>query len=326
MSELRVGVIGLGVMGKNHARVLRTVAGVRVIGACDPFAGDEDIPIPVFRSFDELLSHGPDYCVVAVPTSHHFEVGMTLANAGVSALIEKPVAIDMASANTLATAFRSAGLVAGVGHVERYNPALREAQRRIALGELGELIQISTVRQGPFPGRLQDVGVALDLATHDVDLTSWIAQSGYRAVGAYASRLSDHEHEDLLTVVGQLRNGVVVNHVINWLSPKKERRTLVTGTRGVFQIDTLSSDLIFYENGSVPNEWNQVAQFRGITQGNIIQYAFPKREPLLLEHEAFRDAVLGVGSDIVTLDEGARTLEVALGALTSARLGETVEV
>ena len=115
---------------------------------------------------------------------------MQLAEAGVHALIEKPVAPDAASARRIAQAFTSRGLVACVGHIERYNPALQEMRRRLANGELGELYQIATRRQGPFPERIADVGVVLDLATHDVDLTAWVAKRPYASLSARTAHRS----------------------------------------------------------------------------------------------------------------------------------------
>jgi len=326
MIELRAGVVGLGVMGRNHARVLSSLDGVKFVGACDPFTVSREHPFEVYRELGHLIEQGMDYCVVAVPTSEHLNVGLELANARVATLIEKPIAIDLISAENLRLAFQRNGILAGVGHIERYNPAAQEARRRIEMGQLGEIIQIATSRQSPFPGRLQDVGVSLDLATHDIDLTAWLTSSDYSLVTAHSRRLSGHKHEDLLSVIAKLTNGVVANHIINWLSPRKERRVSITGERGMFQIDTLTSDLTFFENGSVPHEWGQVAQFRGISQGDVIQYAFPKREPLVLEHEAFRDALMGAQSEIVSLESATMTLKVALAALESSEADTAIHL
>lgn len=326
MRELRSGIVGLGSMGRNHVRVLSSLEGFQLVGVFDRGYLDEQLPVKMLPSLEDLLSLELDYCVVAVPTAEHLSVGLALAEARVPTLIEKPIAVDRPSAERLIDAFAVAGVIAGVGHIERFNPAAQEARRRIDSGQLGELIQIATVRQGPFPGRFQDVGVGLDLATHDIDLASWIAQSHYRSVMAHARQLPGHPHEDLLAIVGSLSSQVVTSHVINWLSPRKERQVTIIGERGLLQIDTLSSDLTFFENGSVPNEWGQVAQFRGISQGDVTRYAFPKREPLVLEHEAMRDAILGEPAEIVSLEDAARTLHVALSALASAELGSVVAV
>ncbi|GGL85725.1 hypothetical protein GCM10010038_14590 [Glutamicibacter protophormiae] len=215
-------------------------------------------------------------------------------------------------------AFRDAGLVGAVGHIERFNPALQELRRRIERGELGALYQIQTRRQGPFPSRISDVGVAKDLASHDVDLTAWVVQSEYEYVFAQTAFKSGRAHEDMIAITGRTQSGVIVNNLVNWLSPMKERLTVVTGEKGAFVADTATGDLTFYANGTIPLEWDTVSSFRGVSEGDVTRYSYPKREPLRVEHENFRDAVLGRPSDIVTMEQGQRTLLVVESALEAA--------
>lgn len=325
MAVLRAGLVGLGMMGRNHARVLSSLEGVDLVVAADP-AGDVHgaVPqLPVVDSPAELLSYDLDYAVVAVPTAHHYEIALCLADAGVHALIEKPLTVDVGAALALARAFELAGLVGAVGHVERYNAALQQARTRIARGDLGEVYQITTRRQGPFPGRIADVGVILDLATHDIDLTAWVAQHPFQSIAAQTAHRSGRPQEDLVALTGRLADGTVTNHLVNWLSPLKERVTTITGERGTLVVDTITADLTLFVNGSIPTE-GALSRFRGVSQGDVTRFAFPKREPLRVEHENFRDAVLGRDADIVTLTEGAATLAVANAAAQAAATGETV--
>ncbi|NBE50237.1 Gfo/Idh/MocA family protein [Streptomyces boluensis] len=318
---LRAGLVGLGAMGRNHARVLSSLDGVELVGVMDP-AGDSAGAArgaPVVATLPELLALGLDYAVVACPTALHEEVGLGLAGAGVCALIEKPLAHTAAAARRLADAFDAAGLVAGVGHIERFNPALQSLRSRLEAGELGELFQVVTRRQGPFPRRIADVGVVKDLATHDIDLTSWVTGCDYASVTARTVCKSGRPHEDMVAVVGELSDGTMVSHLVNWLSPLKERFTAVTGQRGCFIADTLTADLTFHANGALDTEWEALSAFRGAAEGDMVRYAILKREPLFVEHERFRDAVEGKDADIVTLDQGLRTVEVAEAVLDSAR-------
>ena len=328
MGNLRAGVVGLGVMGRNHARVLSTLEGVTLVGIVDPDSTVQrlDLAVGHFDSIEKLLAQGIDYCLVAVPTGLHEEVGLALSAEGIHALVEKPLALDPASATRLAESFENAGLIGAVGHIERYNPALQQARLRIQNGELGQIYQVVTRRQGPFPERIADVGVVKDLATHDIDLTSWLTQQNYCAVSARIAHRTGREHEDLVAVVGSLTDGTVANHTVNWLSPFKERRIIITGERGAFIADTLTADLTFHANGSVKTEWNDMALFRGVTEGDVIRYAIAKPEPLRTEHEKFRDAVLGKSSDIVTMRQGLMAVQVAECILLSARTGQTVEI
>jgi predicted dehydrogenase len=317
MSDLRVGLIGLGMMGRHHARVVREVDGLELVAVADATGDPHNVAggLPVLRDVHELIKAGIDVAVCAVPTGMHEEVGLALAEAGVHTLIEKPIAHSVEAGERLVKAFADAG---AVGHIERYNPALQSLRARMANGDLGDVYQIATRRQGPFPARIADVGVVKDLATHDIDLTAWLAQSEYLTVSAQVALRSGRPHEDLVAATGRLANGTVTNHLVNWLSPMKERLTVVTGEKGAFVADTLTADLTFYANGVVSTEWDSVANFRGVSEGDVTRFAIQKREPLRVEHEKFRDAVLGRGMDVVTLQEGQNTLRTAEQLLTSS--------
>jgi UDP-N-acetylglucosamine 3-dehydrogenase len=325
--KLRAGLIGLGAMGRNHARVLQILDGVELVGVAEPAGDGNNLlrGIPVVANAADLIGLGLDYAVVCCPTGLHEEVGLQLAAAGVPALIEKPLAPSVDASRRLVDAFESADLVAGVGHIERYNPALQSLRTRLESGELGDVYQVVTRRQGPFPHRIADVGVVMDLATHDIDLTAWVTGQAYTSISARTVSRSGRPHEDMVAAVGQLQDGSMVSHLVNWLSPLKERSTVVTGDRGCFVADTLTADLTFYANAAINTEWEALRSFRGVAEGDMIRFAIPKREPLLVEHERFRDAVEGKDSDIVTLRQGLRTVEVSAAVLESARSGRTVE-
>ena len=311
---LRAGLVGLGMMGRHHMRLLDQIEEVDFVGVFDPaLVGQDNVNgHTLFASLDELIAQKIDYCVVAAPTIFHLDLGLQLASAGVHALIEKPVAPTHIEALQLVEAFASAQLIGGVGHIERFNPALRAMRQKIEDGMLGEIYQISTRRQGPFPARIADVGVVKDLATHDIDLTAWVAQSPYKSVSARTTHKSGRAHEDMVVAVGTLENGIIVNHVVNWLSPFKERNTTVIGDKGALVADTLTADLTYYANGVVNNNWDNVSAFRGVSEGDVIRFALNKVEPLLAEHLAFRDAVKNRNNDgIVTLGDGLAAVHIA---------------
>lgn len=324
--NLRAGLIGLGMMGRNHARILGSLAGVELVGILEPAGPKEHSQVPVVAAIDDLLALGIDYCVLAAPTIFHADIGLALAEARIHTLIEKPLSADPDSARQLVAAFEANGLVGAVGHIERYNPALLSLRARIEAGELGEIYQIATRRQGPFPARVSDVGVVKDLASHDIDLTAWVAQQRVVSVAARTAHKSGRTDEDLVAVVGMLESGIITSHLVNWLSPMKERVTVITGERGSFVADTLTADLTFFANGVIPTEWDAIAKFRGVAEGDVTRYAIPKPEPLRTEHELFRDAVLGEATGIVTMREGLATVLVAEAILLSARTGATCEI
>ena len=329
--KLRAGLVGLGMMGRHHARVLGSLDGVELVAVCDPMGDAHNVAggRPVFTKVSELIAAGIDYAMVAAPTAFHEELALELAEAGIHALIEKPLAVDNPAAKRIQEAFAAKGRVGGISYIERYNPALQQLRARLDKGELGAVYQIATRRQGPFPARIADVGVIKDLATHDIDSTAWVARSKFVSVSAQTAHKSGRPHEDMVAAIGKLENGIITNHLVNWLTPFKERLTIVTGERGALVADTLTADLTFFANASVDTEWDSVAAFRGVSEGDVIRYAFSKPEPLRTEHEAFRDAVLGLPGAvdrIVTMEQGLATVAVASAMIDSSKNGNVVSL
>jgi predicted dehydrogenase len=328
---LRGAIVGLGMMGRHHARLLQTTPRIAFAGAVDP-GGDRYGAVRDARalhaSVDELLQRGrPDFAVVAVPTDEHVAVVRALAQAGVHLLVEKPLAGTTAEAEQIIAICREAGIRAAVGHVERFNPALIELRRRTEEGQVGEVFLIGTERCGPFPDRVKDVGVVKDLATHDLDLVAWLGKSAIDVVAAQTVHKTGRAHEDLVLATGRLRSGLAFSITVDWLTPTKIRRMRILGDRGMLVADTLTSDLVFHENGQVTSEWDSTQALRGVAEGNSTRYALQRREPLLVELEAFCDLVLGDdASPAVTLEEGLQTVRCAERVLESARSSRTVRL
>ena len=318
-------------IGRHHARLLQSSDRVAFAGAVDP-GGDRyravHDPACVFGSTEALLGSGRvDFAVIAVPTELHLPVARTLADAGVAMLIEKPLAASSEAAREILKLCARAGLPGAVGHVERFNPALQELRRRLLGGQIGRLFTAATVRSGPFPARVQDVGVVKDLATHDIDLVSWLADSPIVSVAAQTQYLSGRAHEDLVLATGTLGSGAAFNLVVDWVSPTKIRRARVLGERGLLEADSLSGDLLFYENGETRVVWPAAQQFRGVSEGDVTRYALVRDEPLRIEHERFLDLLDGRSeADVVTLAQGVEIVEAAEAVLRSARSGETVRL
>lgn len=328
MSKIRAGLLGLGMMGRNHARVLGQLDDVDFVGAADAM-GDPNGVLngrSLFTSVHELIDADIQMCVVAVPTEAHLEAGLALAAAGVVTLIEKPLGMNIDECNRLVEAFEATNTPACVGHIERYNPSLQALRARLEAGELGDIFQIATRRQGPFPNRIRDVGVVKDLATHDVDLTAFVAGAQFASISARTAHKTGRDHEDLVAATGMLTDGTVTNHLVNWLTPTKERLTAVTGERGCFIADTLTADLTFYENGEVATEWAAISNFRGVTEGNVTRFAIPKPEPLAVELSQLRDLAMGKEADVVSLAAGRAAVVVAEACLESAATGQTVTI
>ncbi len=318
-------------MGRHHARLLQSSQVVEFAGAVDPggdrFRAVHDQAL-VFDSIGALLATGRlDFAVVSVPTELHVAAVAELAEGGAAVLVEKPLAATVEQAQEIVKICAEAGVLGAVGHVERFNPALQELRRRLLDGQVGRLFSVGTERTGPFPARIQDVGVVKDLATHDVDLVSWLSDSRIATVAAQVQHLTGREHEDLVLACGALESGAAFSLSVDWVSPRKVRRTRVLGERGMLEADTLTADLYFYENAEVGIVWSAAQQFRGVSEGNVTRYALQRHEPLAVEHEAFLNLIEGrAGPEIVTLEEGVDIVAAAEAVLRSAREGDTVQL
>jgi UDP-N-acetylglucosamine 3-dehydrogenase len=327
--RLRGAVVGLGMIGRHHARLLQAAERVEFAGGVDP-DGDRyhslHEPGLVFGSIAELLERGPlDFAVIAVPTDAHLPAARDAMSAGAAVLIEKPLAGSVEAAEEILELCERNGVHGAVGHVERYNVALQEMHRRIAAGQLGRLFALSAIRSGPFAGRVRDVGVVKDLATHDIDVLGWLSGSKIARLAAQTQYVTNSEHEDLVLVTGALESGAAFNLVVDRVSPTKVRRTRVVGERGMLEADTLTGDLFFYENAEVGIAWSTAQQFRGVSEGNVTRYALQRDEPLCVELETFLDLIGGdPTADVVTLERGVEIVQTAETVIQSALSGQTL--
>jgi predicted dehydrogenase len=329
----RVGVVGTGVMGRNHARVLHELRDVELVGVAD---SNMDAACQVadfhavrgYGSLEELLQkEKPDAVTIAVPTENHHRAVMEALAAGCHVLVEKPIAATIEEADELVAAARSARRVLAVGHIERYNPAVLELKRRLDDGQLGKAYEFDAQRLGPFPQRIRDVGVVIDLATHDLDLMRFLTGSEIVRVYAETRRKVHTTREDMVSGLLRLADGSVGLLQINWLTPTKIRQMTVTGERGMFRADYLTQDLYFYENAeATAHSWEQITMLRGVSEGSMVKYVIHKREPLQSELEAFMKAVAGEAAGIVSGEDGTEALRLALAMVESGDDGRVVTV
>ncbi len=214
---------------------------------------------------------------MARPTAFHLDAGLELAAAGVPHA-DREAAGRPTPPRPSSSSRRSRRRVWSTPWAtsSAATPPCVALRERLEAGELGEIYQVATRRQGPFPNRIADVGVVKDLATHDIDLTAWVIQSPYASVSAHTSHKSGREHEDLISITARMADGTVANHLVNWLSPLKERITVVTGERGAFVADTLHGDLTFHENGEIATEWDHGADVPRRDRGQ--QHPFRDRQ------------------------------------------------
>lgn len=320
-------------MGANHARVISDSPDAELVAVCDVNASAaralaERYHCAAYADVESLVAaERIDGAIVATTTSEHLRVARMLISAGAHVLVEKPIADSVASAQTLIAAAAAAGVALAVGHIERFNPAVVALKQRVMRGELGKLYEISTQRKGPFPPRVQDVGVVIDLAVHDLDAVLFVSGSAPVRVYAEVARRIHGSHEDQLHGLMRLANGVIGSVSVSWLSPTKVRELIVTGERGMFRVDYLTQDLYQYENAAADTtEYEALAVLRGVKEGRMIRHVVNKVEPLRAEFEAFVAAMRGDRSRIVSGEEGLAALQLALALLRSGATGEAIAV
>lgn len=327
---LRVALIGAGHVGRLQLRVVGECAATEAVAIVDPDPAAERLAYAAraswFRSAEELLeSDRPDCAIVAVPTSQHAAVARILISARIPLLIEKPIADSVEDAVELIEAARARDVLLSVGHVERFNPAVQALQEKLRGGALGRIFQVHTRRLSPFPLRVRDAGVAMDLATHDLDLMCELAGTPLRVV-AEVDRKAHRSHEDLLAAVLRFDSGIIGLLEVNWLTPAKVRQLTVTGERGMFVVDYLNQHLTLYENAQASEAWETIAIFEGVTEGNVTRFAIPRTEPLRAQLEVFARAVRGEDAMIVTGEEGLRAVRLALAAVEAGASGGSVRL
>src|SRR3954470_4626113 len=226
--RVRLGVIGVGIMGSNHARVLAELPGVTVVGIADPGAAHRPLLAEILgcQACDDtegLLALGIDAAVVAAPTHLHHDIALACVRRGVHVLVEKPIASNVKEGRAIVAAAERAGVTLMVGHVERFNPAVQALKEAIR-GE--EILSISITRVGPFPPRMSNVGVVIDLAVHDIDLIRWFTDSEIIQVQPQI-KSAVAEREDIALLQFRTASGVLAQINTNWLTPFKARNVTV---------------------------------------------------------------------------------------------------
>src|SRR5690606_13312327 len=273
MSPLRIGVVGLGSMGRHHVRILSRMDGVEFVGGADP-AGDVHRSLgghTLFRSLDDMVAAGVAAVVLATPAEDHEKAACRLARAGIHTLVEKPLATDIGGAEAVRDSFRTTSLIGAVGHVERFNPALQEMKRRLDSGFLGNVFAISTTRVGPFPLRIHGVGVITDLAIHDIDIVQWLL-GPLATLKTHLAPPIGADGEGLGTAVGARADDTVVAMAVDWVTPSTRREVAVLGERGALVADLLSAELTYYPTAALPGGWDETARRKGVSEGHVTRY------------------------------------------------------
>ena len=322
---LRVILVGAGVMGSYHLRVLQAHPGIALAAVVDANldqarAATRGMQTPCFPALADALDEvEADAACIATPAHTLAALAHEALAAGLAVLVEKPMATSEADAQALVEDARERGRLLAVGLVERCNPAVVALQAKLADGAAGRVYQVHARRLSPFPARESPTGVALDLATHDLDVVRFLLDSEVVRVYAETAERTPHGAEDLLSASLRLESGVTGVLEVNWLTPTKVRELSVTTEAGLFVVNYITQDLAYYQHPVADNEWDPLRTLRGPGEGDMIRYGIARREPLAVQWDRFAAAVRGEGAPAADGSDGLAALSLARAIQQSGR-------
>ncbi|MCL4386046.1 MAG: Gfo/Idh/MocA family oxidoreductase [Actinobacteria bacterium] len=298
---IRVGVIGAGSMGRNHARVYSELPEVDLIGISDL---DSDIGLEIANKFGtkyysdymDLIEKRLDAISIAVPPSNHFQVAKEVAKRGTNILIEKPIADNLEKAREIISICNLHKVKLMVGHTERFNPIIKVIKQSIGNSHP---ISINITRVGPFPPKVKDVGIIVDLAVHDIDLIYFLTNSSFKKIYCLKS-INLSEFEDTAVLCFEMSNGTLAQITTNWLTPFKVREIIVATLNKFIKGWFIDQKVVEYSKFSEDGSY--------ITKELNVPYA----EPLKNEIQSFINSIVGNKDVEVSGDDGLRALEIAI--------------
>jgi UDP-N-acetylglucosamine 3-dehydrogenase len=323
----KTAVVGAGVMGQNHARVLSEVS--QLMGICDvnETAGKavaKRFGVPYFKACQDVIRAGVDAVVVATPTVTHKNIAIQLIEAGKHVLVEKPLSNNVADARDIVGLAEQRGVVMAVGHIERHNPAVRYAQTAAQRGQFGKVITASAKRVSSYPGRISDVGVVIDLAIHDLDIIRYVTGSDVEAVFAAGGIQASGKHEDHADIMVMLSNGATGLVEVNWLTPMKIRKLALTCSLRYVEIDYVNQTVDISSSTAMDVDTADLSQ---IPQEHDHRHiTLKKQEPLKNELLDFLEAIEKKKKPLVTGDDGVEAVKIARAALESIKTRKVVEM
>ncbi len=324
---MRVGVIGVGAMGQNHARVYSEIAELVAIADPDEKVGGQVMnrfTTGYYSSYHDLLKEELDAVSICVPTQYHVPVALEAIEAGLNVLVEKPLAASVPEAQQIVDAAKAAKVVLAVGHVERHNPAIGVVKRHVVANQYGDLITISSRRVSSFPPRVRDVGVVMDLGVHDIDIMRYLVASPVDTVYALSGQRVNERFEDHANILLRFRNGVNGFIEVNWLTPMKVRRLDLTCLKNFVEVDYTDQSITV--SSSTLGTLDPFNLYQVPLEHHSQEIHVRKEEPLKCELEDFLAAVREKRAPLVTGEDGVETLKVAEAAILSHKEGAVVQV
>jgi predicted dehydrogenase len=316
--NLRLAIIGAGIMGTNHARVARLLRGAELVAVVDrdverASAAAAATGARAVAEIDSIIGD-VDAAIVVVPTAHHHDVAISLAERGIHLLVEKPLAETVERAAAIDTAAAKAGVVLSVGHVERFNAAVAELPRL-----LDQPIHIEASRIGAYSARVTD-GVVFDLMIHDLDIVLSLAGPGIEVVAVSGvSQTIRGRSEDLACATVRFSNGLTATFNTSRLGQQKVRRIEVTQNESVLIADLLRQDVTVHRMTRQEYLSDEGTRYR---QSSIVEMPFIeiRGEPLLMEQQHFIDCIRNGTTPRVDGAAGVSAIRLATQVQSAVRL------
>ena len=310
-SPIRAGIVGVGSIGKNHARIYSGLPGVEFSAILDTNSETATVVSQQYgvKAVTDLSEFAGlvDVATVATPTPSHYEMGKFLLSRGKHLLIEKPITETPEQARELVSLAREHSLILQVGHVERFNPVLSALEQRLTKPRF-----IESHRLSPYPFRSMDIGVVLDLMIHDLEIILHLVRSPVKSIDAVGVPVLS-KGEDIANARIRFENGCVANVTASRISPEKMRKIRV------FQEDAYLS--LDYQN--------QTAEMFRLVNGMITREAVEvdKDEPLKRELQSFVECSRRGVQPVVSGSEAAAALELAIEIteITKSATGELIK-
>ncbi|MCJ7570932.1 MAG: Gfo/Idh/MocA family oxidoreductase [Candidatus Thermoplasmatota archaeon] len=325
---IKIGVIGTGSMGKNHARVCSELPDVDLVGICDVERGAakavaKRFNTKVFSSYHDLL-RVVDAVIVATPTSTHFDISNSALSSGKHVLVEKPICDTIKNAEDMVKKAENKNVVLATGHIERHNPAVAFVKESIQNNRFGEIISLSSQRVSNLPGRIRDVGVILDFGVHDIDVMRFLSgevKSVYAKAGVYTKNIL---YEDHATILLNFENEVCGVVEVNWLTPIKIRKLFLTCSEQFVEMDYIDQSVTMSSSSfKVVDEMDLYHVPMQFTTNHI---GLEKKEPLKNEIQDFIQAIKTNKKPLASGYDGLMALRIAQSALQSFRTGDVIKV
>lgn len=319
MRKIKVVVIGAGNMGQHHARIYSQLPNVELVAICDKDKRrGKEIASKYHTNFfddsEKLLKSNIkiDAASIAVPTRLHKDVSCLFLKKGINVLVEKPISHKLEEATEIIDTAKRYKVKLAVGHVERFNPVVLKLKEVIKAGKLGKIISVVARRVGPFTPSINDANVFLDFAVHEIEVINYL-------LGEYPKKILKHSaryHTSFQDDSGELLlyyNEAVCFIQVNWVTPVKVRKLIITGTKGYAELDYINQDIILHKAKVKRKKTATFSEFLSFSKPKITKLNIEKKEPLRLELESFISCIRNNTNPIVSGESALKTLEVCLG-------------